>query len=1322
MRRYTGALLTIFVLLNAAIRPCHGQTHAVDDTHLPLGGLHVVLGAGDPDALVEAGADDRRCTHWLDTDAERVAALRGRVLDSHGTYGRASVDTWDGRHLPYADDLVSRVTVLDAECRVSAQEIERVLSPRGTAWVPAQSAIRFGLSESVGNMRVCRKPVPDNIDDWTHYLHDSGNNAVAHDDRVGPPRSLRWVGSPRWARHHDRMASMSALVSAAGRIFYIFDEGATSSVVLPSKWALIARDAFNGVVLWKQPIKEWQTRMWPLKSGPAQLPRRLVATETMVFATLRYDDKVRGFDARFGDELRRFEGTEGTEEILFADGIVYALTDPNLNRDKYTNAKAVNRPWWTGGVSRLVAIDAAMDNMRRQHGCKTLWQHESPVVPLSLAVSDGRVVWHDGERIHCLDAKTGKALWKSVPVPMVKRVMSFFAPTMVVRDGVVLFAGGEESGLVKSTGGATKSDTLTALAAGTGKVLWTAKHPPSGYSSPEDVFVTGGVVWSGGVSNGNLPGGFTGHDLHSGEVVRTFKAADAKTYWFHHRCYRGRATDRYLMVSRTGIEFIDPKTGHWDINHWTRGSCLYGIMPANGLIYAPPHNCACYPESKTYGFCAMSAEGPEIQEAGAPERLEKGPGYSLPIRQSSSAEATEDKFAIGDRHSEDWPTYRYDASRSGASPGAVPGTPKEQWMTDLRGRLSSVTVAADSVFVAEVDRHTVHALDAATGRRKWRFAAGGRVDSPPTIHDGMAIFGCADGYIYCLRAADGELAWRFRAAPVDERIMAFEQLESRWPLHGSVLVHDGKVHAIAGRSLFFDSGMRLCCLDAMTGKLVSEVMLDSRDPESGDDVQGHVKRLTMPVALPDVLSTDGRHMYMRSQVFDMNGKRLELAPVAAGLGAHAKVQQGPTAHLFASAGFLDDSWFHRSYWVYGRKFEGGWNSYYLAGKRAPAGKMLVADGNSVYGFGRQPKYFKWTVPMEFHLFAAPRGGASAVSEAPEPSDQGSIIRVDKTKRINPAGKALTVMAWVKPEKANGTIVAHGGSIHGYVLYLRKGIPHFGVRANSKGGALAGPARVPSGWVHLAGVLDQDAGLRLYVNGRAVAKGKAPGLIPKEPANTMQIGMDEESEVIQDASVPFKGLMDEVCIYHRALSATEIAAFGGQAAIFKMDRTDQALHFSFDKGKVVDAAGRKLPVQAVGLQPAEGRLGGGMRFAGKKPGAALSETDQRFTWSEAVPVLVRGMVAAGGTLFVAGPEDLVDEPTALKNLSDEAVKKRLQRQEAALAGELGGVLRGVSCADGATRTEIRVETVPVWDGLVAARGRLFMAGVDGTVRCYGEKRR
>ena len=61
-------------------------------------------------------------------------------------------------------------------------------------------------------------------------------------------------------------------------------------------------------------------------------------------------------------------------------------------------------------------------------------------------------------------------------------------------------------GMVKSGGGANQADTLTACAADDGRTLWTGDHPPSGYSSPEDLFVIDGLVWCGTNSNGRQDG------------------------------------------------------------------------------------------------------------------------------------------------------------------------------------------------------------------------------------------------------------------------------------------------------------------------------------------------------------------------------------------------------------------------------------------------------------------------------------------------------------------------------------------------------------------------------------------------------------------------------------------------------------------------------------------------------------------------------------------------------------------------------------------------------------------------------------------------
>ncbi|MFW6169562.1 MAG: LamG-like jellyroll fold domain-containing protein, partial [Planctomycetota bacterium] len=793
----------------------------------------------------------------------------------------------------------------------------------------------------------------------------------------------------------------------------------------------------------------------------------------------------------------------------------------------------------------------------------------------------------------------------------------------------------------------------------------------------------------------------------TGKVQASYESAGIDTYWFHHRCYRGKATDRFLMMSRTGIEFIDPDTGKWDINHWVRGGCLYGVMPANGMLYAPPHACACYPESKLYGFNALKTG------SGAPEptgsRWERGPAFER-VRDREPGPSAPD----------DWPTYRHDGERRGATPAAMPAALKKSWRTSLSSPLSAVTVAGDTAFVCEIDRHTVRAVDVESGGKRWTYVAGGRVDSPPTIHRNAAIFGCADGWIYCLDAENGELAWRFRAAPEDLRIVSYEQVESRWPVHGSVLVEDGVVHAVAGRSLFLDGGLRLCRLDARSGRLLSEKVLDDTDPESGKNIQTHVQRLTMPVALPDILASDGKRLYMRSQVFDMQGNRKNIAPHGAGeVGAHAAVQEGPQAHLFASNGFLDGTWFHRSYWLYGRSFEGGWNSYYLAGRQAPAGKILVLDDTHVYGFGRKMKYYRWTVPLEFQLFASPRDPNADVEQEQEES-QGSIVRLDNSPSLNPAEQPVTVSAWVRAEGDSGVIVARGGGILGYSLYLQDRKPRFSICADSKRNTAVATEKVSNDWVNLAGVLSEDGELRIYMNGKQVGSGKAPSLIPKDPADSMQIGADENSSVgTYSTPLPFRGAIDEVRVYHAELSPTAVHTLADGADGVNAPRDSLVLEYSFDKGAVKDTSGNKNHGTAVGAKTVAGKTGQALRFMGRVPDAA-PVGNRTFAWTQEVPILVRGMAKAREVIFIAGPEDILDEPRAMNTLDAEQTQEAIQKQADALAGRRGAVLRAVHPDDGETLAELRLEAPPVWDGMAVARNKLFVAGSDGNLRCYAPK--
>ena len=215
------------------------------------------------------------------------------------------------------------------------------------------------------------------------------------------------------------------------------------------------------------------------------------------------------------------------------------------------------------------------------------------------------------------------------------------------------------------------------------------------------------------------------------------------------------------------------------VNHWVRGGCLYGVMPANGLIYNPAHPCSCYAEAKLNGFTALAAARPSgvlPEKIPVEGRLERGPAFGeLPESRSPG---------VGSGPS-DWPTYRHDATRSGATSSPVSAELRLEWSVKLGRRLTQPIVGDGRVFIADVDSHAIHALDIQSGEELWSFTGGGRIDSPPTYHRGRLVFGSANGYVYCLRAADGVLAWRFRAAPIDRRLVAFDQVESVWPVHGT---------------------------------------------------------------------------------------------------------------------------------------------------------------------------------------------------------------------------------------------------------------------------------------------------------------------------------------------------------------------------------------------------------------------------------------------------------------------------------------------------------------------------------------------------------
>jgi hypothetical protein len=475
----------------------------------------------------------------------------------------------------------------------------------------------------------------------------------------------------------------------------------------------------------------------------------------------------------------------------------------------------------------------------------------------------------------------------------------------------------------------------------------------------------------------------------------------------------------------------------------------------------------------------------------------------------------------------------------------------------------------------------------------------------------------------------------------------------------------------------------------------------------------------MPVGLPDILSSDGQFTFLRSQRMDRDGKRLDLGPVSGNAAAQGAAQAGEFRHLFAPMGFLDDTYFHRAYWVYGRNFAGGHNGYYQAGKFTPSGRMLVCNDDRVFGYGRLPEYLRWTTTMEHQLFAASKDVSAAASAAAASPGAGgpTPVAIATVESLNSANKELTVEAWVLPETPNGVIVSQGGPANGFALVLDNRRPSFAIRSASQLAVATAVVPITQGWNHLAGTLSRDGTLRVYVNGRESASVRSSRLIAGIPKQPLEVGDDTAGSVgAYTFPTRFGGLVDEVRVYFTALSADDMALSARDPARARAGQARPVVSLTFDDGNAQDQSGNGHHGKAGSTQFPEGKLGRALRSrpAANQAGGSFVELQ----WKRRVPLFARAMALAGDTLFIAGPRDLQDEELSFKRLaqSDPEIAQVLQQQDDCLEGKQGSLLLAVSARDGQTLQEIPLSHLPVWDGMAVAGNRLFVTTADGAVNC------
>jgi arylsulfatase A-like enzyme len=143
---------------------------------------------------------------------------------------------------------------------------------------------------------------------------------------------------------------------------------------------------------------------------------------------------------------------------------------------------------------------------------------------------------------------------------------------------------------------------------------------------------------------------------------------------------------------------------------------------------------------------------------------------------------------------------------------------------------------------------------------------------------------------------------------------------------------------------------------------------------------------------------------------------------------------------------------------------------------------------------------------------------------------GGFIEVGKPASIDPSMKAFTLEVAANIDgSGKGVLVGSGGASLGYCLAVKQGRVLFVVNAGNRPVVLK-TAKPLKGWINISAILCADKSVELLVNGRRVQRKHVAAFITKVPNDTMQIGADKGSPVLEEPLGQFKGLIRSVRFY------------------------------------------------------------------------------------------------------------------------------------------------------------------------------------------------
>jgi outer membrane protein assembly factor BamB len=723
------------------------------------GGLIVQVGGNQQSAVPQLAPTGRYLVQMLVGNPAQVVAAR-EALQKSGWYGLATADQLgaDGK-LPYAENLANAVVLADATARLPMDEIARVLCPGGWVIGPARSLSAGSLPgagfEAVGPLAPGSARLVGRKS-WPAEMDCWSQPRHAADGNPVSQDSL--VGPPRRVRWiAGPPQEISNMVSAEGRIFF---------------GGVIARDAFNGLPLWQQQLGPSPARGGFLYKAASNAPRPIAVGKELLLVR---DGKLVALGGATGDLVREYPAAGTPLETVVDNGLILAIDKTSIR-----------------------AIDYTTGQLR--------WEYEA-AEPRCVVAGEGGVYCIQGEprrgdpvSLVRVDETSGHRLWQQKDLDILPKIRQ-----CVYRKGRLVCE-------ISTLSDAKEGNLIQVLSAADGKPLWDYTFVPGSqhWKQARAMFV-GEILWL--LTNK----GCVALDPATGATEKSFPGGAG-------HCFPPVATPHFVLHGEMHLTNLD--TGELDANPITKGNCSrdIGFMPANGLIYTTPKHCICWPMLRDYTALAPAKAGSEkpLPVEALPVICQRGPAAA--------------PRAVPNATADPWPCYRHDAWRSASTPGTIPtdlkvrwtaklggwpkGTIAGDWQTDsyIRGPVTPPVIAGGLVYVARPDAQQVVALDAATGAVRWQSTVNGRVDTAPTIHRGLCLFGTKSGWVYALRADDGQLVWRMQAAPGDEQIVAYGQLESPWPVAGSVLVVDGVLYFAAGRQPLADGGILVFAVQPDSGK------------------------------------------------------------------------------------------------------------------------------------------------------------------------------------------------------------------------------------------------------------------------------------------------------------------------------------------------------------------------------------------------------------------------------------------------------------------------------------------------------------------------